>query len=71
MPLSLKRDKTACYLPVFEAAKAAIDTQLHELRSNHGGTLEERQALADALHGVNVLREDLETRCRETGLSND
>ncbi len=26
MSLSLKRDKTACYLPVFEAAKAA-DTQ--------------------------------------------
>lgn len=44
------------------AAKAAIDSRLHELQQDHGGTRDERQAMADALQGLNVLRRELETR---------
>jgi hypothetical protein len=51
-------------------AKAAIDDRLHELQMDHGGTLEERQAITDALAGLNVLRRELEIRSRETGSSN-
>jgi hypothetical protein len=50
-----------------QAAKAAIDNRLHELQTDHGGTPEERQAISDALGGLNVLRSEL--RCRETGSS--
>jgi hypothetical protein len=43
-------------------AKAGIDTRLHELRMDHGGTPEERQAITDALAGLSVLRRELQLR---------
>ena len=52
------------------AAKAAIDDRLHELQFDHGGTPEERQAITDALGGLNGLRRELQTRSHETGSSN-
>jgi hypothetical protein len=45
-----------------QAAKAAIDTRLHELEMDHGGTREEQQALRDALAGVRVLEREIEGR---------
>jgi hypothetical protein len=50
-----------------QVAKAAIDDRLHELQRDHGGTLEERQAISDALGGLNVLRRELQLRSHETG----
>jgi hypothetical protein len=50
-------------------AKAAIDARLQELQTDHGGTSQERQALSDALVGLNVLRRDLQARLHETGSS--
>ena len=50
-----------------QAAKAAIDDRLHELQLDHGGTLEERQAISDALGELNVLRRELPIRSHETG----
>ena len=52
------------------AAKGAIDTRLHELQMDHGGTPEERLAITDALAGLNVLRRELERRRQATGSSN-
>ena len=43
-----------------QAAKSAIDNRLHELQLDH--TPEERQAIADALGGLNVLRRELQIR---------
>jgi hypothetical protein len=43
-------------------AKGAIDARLHELQLDHGGTPEERQAITDALGGLQVLRRELERR---------
>ena len=51
------------------AAKHTIDTRLHELQMDHGGSAEERQAISDALTGLNVLRIELERRIQETGSS--
>jgi hypothetical protein len=45
-----------------QAAKAAIDNRLHELRADHRGPREERQAISDALDGLNVLRRELQVR---------
>ena len=45
-----------------QEAKAAIDRRLHELQLDHGGTPEERQAIGDALAGLNVLRRESEIR---------
>jgi len=52
------------------AAKAAMDTRLHDLQMDHGGTVEERLAITDALDGLNVLRRELQTRSPETNSSN-
>jgi hypothetical protein len=52
------------------AAKDAIDNRLHELQADHGGTPEERQAITNALGGLNVLRRELQIRSHETGSSN-
>jgi hypothetical protein len=52
------------------AAKAAIDARLHELQFDHGGSPEERQAIGDALAGLNVLRRELERRSHVEGSSN-
>jgi hypothetical protein len=53
-----------------QAAKAAIDDRLHELQFDYGGTPEERQAIADALGGLNILRRELQICSHETGSSN-
>jgi hypothetical protein len=37
---------------------------------DHGGTPEERQAIIDALAGLNVLRRELEGRSQETDSNN-
>jgi hypothetical protein len=47
-------------------AKAAIDTRLHDLLLDHGGTREERLAISDALRGLNALREKVEIRLAHT-----
>jgi hypothetical protein len=46
--------------PLVREAKAAIDTRLHELQMDHGGTPEERLAISDALAGLNALRRAIE-----------
>jgi hypothetical protein len=51
------------------AAKGAIDARLHELQSDHGGSPEERQAIGDALAGLNVVRRELERRSHVEGSS--
>jgi len=38
------------------ATKAAIDVRIQEMQLDHGGSPEERRALADALAGLIVLR---------------
>jgi hypothetical protein len=43
-----------------QAAKVAIDNRLHDLQMDHGGTLEERQAITAALDGLNCLRRELQ-----------
>ena len=48
--------------PRIREAKAAIDARLHEMQLDHGGTPEERDAISDALAGLNVLRREIETR---------
>jgi hypothetical protein len=53
-----------------QAAKGASDTRLHDMQLDHGGTPEERQAITDALGGLNVLRRELQIRSHETGSSN-
>jgi hypothetical protein len=53
-------------LPV---VKAGIDTRVQELQMEHQVTPEERQAIRDALTGLDVLRKDLERRSHETGSS--
>ena len=50
-----------------QAAKAAIYDRLHILQSDHGGTPDEREAISDALAGLNVLRAELEARSHDTG----
>jgi hypothetical protein len=51
-------------------AKAAIDNRLHELQLDHGGSPEERQAISDALNGLNVLRKERERRSLVEASSN-
>jgi hypothetical protein len=59
--------KLAHRLPL---VKAAIDTRLRELQMDHQGTLDERQAIRDALNGLDGLRRELEkTRSHQMGLS--
>ena len=52
------------------AAKAAIDTRLHELQQDSGGTPEERRAISDALSNLIAIRRELEMRSQGTGPSN-
>jgi hypothetical protein len=50
-------------LPIrVQRAKSAIDSRLHELQLDHGGTIDERQAISDALQGLNVLRQEIQRR---------
>lgn len=48
------------------AANAAIDSRLHELLMDHGGTPEKRRAISDALAGLNVLSRELAIRSSES-----
>jgi hypothetical protein len=45
-----------------QAAKFAIDTRLHEMQRGQGDASDERQAITDALRGLNILRRELEER---------
>jgi hypothetical protein len=47
------------------AAKAAIDSRLEVLQLHHGGTPEERRAIADALAELNILCPARETRAHD------
>ena len=49
---------------LIEAAHAAIDARIKELETNHGGTADEGQALADALSGLGVLRKECLESCQ-------
>lgn len=42
-----------------QAARTAIDTRLHDLQMDHGGSPEERHALDDALTGLGVLEREI------------
>jgi hypothetical protein len=42
------------------AAKASIDTRLHEMQLGNGGTAAEREAIGDALSKLNLIRSELE-----------
>ena len=64
----LETDRERIHLRI-RAAKAAIDARLHELQMDHGGIPEERQAISDALAGLNLLRKEIETRAHDTGSS--
>ena len=46
------------------AAETAINARRSELSLNHGGTPDERQAIEDALNGLNVLRKDADNWSR-------
>lgn len=41
------------------AAESAIREREHEFSLNHGGTAEERQAIADAISGMRALRKEV------------
>ncbi len=41
-----------------QAAEAALSQRKRELELDHGGTPEENQAIADAMRGMAVLRDD-------------
>ena len=45
-----------------QAAKVAINSRLQELQADRGSAPEELRAIADALHGLKVLRTELEKR---------
>jgi hypothetical protein len=49
-----------------QEAKSAIDSRLHDLQLDHGGTPEERQAITDALQGLSGLRREIERRADKT-----
>lgn len=42
-----------------QAARTAIDTRLHDLQMDHGGSPEERHVLDDALAGLKVLEREI------------
>jgi hypothetical protein len=44
-----------------QAADNVIRARLHELSLHHGGTPEENKAIADALHGLDTLRNEVAT----------
>jgi hypothetical protein len=41
-----------------QAAEAALSQRTREFKLNHGGTPEENHAIADAMRGLTVLRND-------------
>jgi hypothetical protein len=42
-----------------EAAEFAMHARLHEFSLNHGGTLEENRAIAEALNRLDILRSEV------------
>ena len=42
-----------------QVAENGIRARLHEFSLNHGGTPEENQAIQDALHGLETLRNEV------------
>ena len=46
---------------LINAAQAAIEARVEQLREDHGGTTDEQQAIADALSGLRVLQKE----CKE------
>jgi hypothetical protein len=44
---------------LIQAALAAINARLEQMRLDHGGTLEEEEAIADALSGIRVLQKEI------------
>src|ERR1700737_326386 len=50
-----------------QEAMNAINARTHKLQSDHGGASDERQAISDALAGLNVLRAELKARSHDTG----
>jgi len=54
----LETDRTR--LPqLINAAQAAIDARIEDIRLNHSGTADEEQALANALDGLRVLQKEI------------
>ena len=43
-----------------EVAQHAMYLRMYQLDADHGGTLEERQAIGDALSSLNVLQREVE-----------
>ena len=52
--------------PRIRAAKAAIEARLQKMQLGHGGTPKERQAVSDALTGLNLLHKKIETRFHDS-----
>jgi hypothetical protein len=42
-----------------QVAEDGIRVRLHEFSLDHGGTPEEKQAIVDALHGLDILRKEV------------
>ena len=49
----------SCLPRLIETAQAAIDARLQQLQSNHHASTNERQAIADALTGLEILRKEM------------
>jgi hypothetical protein len=48
-------------LPVLiQSARAAIDARIQQLVQDHQGTADERQAISDAIAGLDLLRKELD-----------
>ncbi len=44
---------------LIKAAEVEIDARMEALRLKHGGTRDERDAIAEALAGLNILRKEV------------
>ena len=45
---------------VIQSAQAAIDARIQQLAQDHHGTPDERQAISDAIAGLDFLRKELD-----------
>ena len=45
---------------LIQVAENGIKARLNEFSANHGGTPEENQAIVDALHGLESLRQEVD-----------
>lgn len=55
----LETDQTQLII-LIRQAEIALDARIQELRAEHNGTREEKDAIAEALAGLNVLRKELQ-----------